>query len=193
MSVAGLLLAAGASRRMGQAKQLLELEGESLVHRAARVALEAGLAPVIVVVGCHEAEVGAACAGLPVQQVMNEGWAEGMASSIRVGVKHLVSRAPRAEAVLLLACDQPAVDADFLLSLLRTYLAEPERIIAAAYGGGLGIPALFPYRCFEALIALTGDRGARALLESGEPLAIPLPRGEQDLDTPEDLRQFTRR
>ncbi|MBL0209819.1 MAG: nucleotidyltransferase family protein [Holophagaceae bacterium] len=190
MSVAGILLAAGASRRMGQLKQLMALDGETLVHRAARIALQAGCDPLLVVLG-HQAEaVGAALSGLPCTKVVNKEWEEGMASSIRAGA----AAVPQASiAALVMACDQPAVDADFLRSLMEARSLEPGRIAAASYAGAAGIPALFPRRCFESLKGLTGDRGARALLDEADVLSLPLLGGEMDIDTIVDYEAMRRR
>lgn len=190
MSVAGVLLAAGASRRMGQPKQLLELDGEALVRRAARIALEAGCDPTIVVLGYEGDRVQAALSGLPCTKVGNPEWEQGMASSIRAGIEVLPQNAT---AALLLACDQPAVDAAFLRSLISAHRLEPGRIAAAAYAGGAGIPALFPRRCFEVLKNLSGDRGARALIEDGDVLSLPLLGGEMDVDTLLDYEEMRRR
>ncbi len=190
MSIAAIVLAAGASRRMGQSKQVLELGGEALVHRAARVALQAGCDPTLVVLGCQAEAVGAALSGLPCTKVVNGDWEEGMASSIRAGLSAVPHHAV---AVLLLACDQPAVDADFLRLMIQDFHLEPERVLAAAYAGAVGIPALFPRRCFEALKGLTGDRGARSLLEDADVLSLPLLGGERDIDTTLDFEETRRR
>lgn len=190
MSVAGIILAAGASRRMGRSKQLLELEEETLVHRAARVALDAGCDQVIVVLGCQAEEVGEALSGLPVATVINTLWDEGMASSVRAGTNAVP---PDATAALLLTCDQPAVGPAFLAAMMRAHSVEPDRIVAASYAGAVGIPALFPCRCFESLKGLTGDRGARALLEEADVLSLPLPGGEMDIDTLLDYEEMRRR
>lgn len=175
---------------MGQPKQLVKLAGEALVRRAARVALEAGLEPVIVVLGCRADAVIAACPGLEVQMVLNDRWSDGMASSIRAGVTAVPQEA---SAVVLLACDQPAVDAAFLTAMLQAHHTEPGRLITASYAGAVGIPALFPRRCFESLQELTGDRGARSLLVEADMVKLPLPGGEMDIDTPQDLDELRRR
>lgn len=180
MNIAAIVLAAGASRRMGQPKQIMELNGEALVHRTARIALQAGCKPTLVVLGCEAEAVGAVLSGLPCSKVINTAWEEGMASSIHAGV---LAVPQNAAAALLLACDQPAVNAEFIRLMIKEFRLEPNRIVASAYSGTLGIPALFPRRCFEALKALTGDRGARALLEEAEVLSLPLPDGELDVDT----------
>jgi len=192
VSIAAVILAAGASRRMGSGrpKQLMELEGEPLVRRAARTALQAGYNPTIVVLGYQAEEVEGALAGLPASPVVNTTWNEGMASSIRAGIEAVPLDAA---AALLLACDQPAVDGFFLIAMLHAHRREPDRIIAAAYAGTVGIPALFPRRCFEAMQDLAGDRGARALLAEPDVLTLPLPGGELDIDTISDYEEMRRK
>jgi CTP:molybdopterin cytidylyltransferase MocA len=179
-TVAALVLAAGAGRRMGGPKALLDLGGETLLRRAVRAALEAGCAPVLAVVGDWDPGL----ANLEARAVPNPEAAEGMASSIRAGVAELPGGT---EAVLLAAVDQPAVDADLLGRLLDLHRREPERPAACAYAGTLGIPAILPRRLFPELLALRGDRGAKALLLRENATALPFPEGARDLDRPEDL------
>jgi len=177
MRTVAIILAAGASRRLGRPKQLVEVApwGEPLVHRIARVALEVcdrvavieGAVPLI-----------DALAGLPVTIVHNAAWNEGIGSSIRAGI----AWASSADAALLLTCDQVDVDAAHL-----TRLVGPGLLTASRYGGTLGIPAVFPRSWFPALFALRGDRGAQPLLSPSRALAVDWPAGERDLDTPADL------
>lgn len=188
MTPAAILLAAGASARLGRPKQLLELDGEALVRRAARLGLEAGFAPMVVVVGSSAEAVQSALEGLPVQCVVNAEWQEGMAASIRAGLGAVPAGS---SGVLLLACDQPALARGILEAFRAIHQRWPARTLAAAYGGGLGIPALFPRSRFAGLLGLRGDRGAKALL--GEAETIPFPGGEFDFDTPEDLLGWIRR
>lgn len=184
-----VLLAAGGSRRLGQPKQLVRFQGETLVHRAARLSLEAGFAPVLVVMGAEREAVAAALADLPVTCVPNPEWATGLASSIRAGIARLPSGCAGA---LLLACDQVALTAAHLAALRRTFRAAPGLPAASAYGGGLGIPALFPPSLFPDLAHLQGDRGAKALLDPGRTTAVAFPEGRQDVDTLEDLQALHR-
>ncbi|MBI4911553.1 MAG: nucleotidyltransferase family protein [Acidobacteria bacterium] len=180
MADAAVLLAAGASRRLGRPKQLEEIHGEALIHRAARLALEAGFSPVLVVLGHGADRVGKALEDLAVQAVHNPGWEEGMASSIRAGVSALP---PEAESVLLLVCDQLALARGLLETFRAVHAGSPGLTLASAYEGGLGVPALFPRARFPELMGLRGDRGAKGLLEDGA-LGIPFPGGERDLDLP---------
>ena len=187
MKTAVILLAAGASRRLGRPKQLVAWQGEPLLRRAARMALEAGFWPLRVVLGAEAEACREALSGLKVQVVLNPGWEEGMGSSIRAGMADLP---PDVDAALLLTCDQPALDGPLLTRILSAHGAHPERLVACGYGGIRGIPALFPRRLFPELEALGGDRGARGLLGETDVLEIPFPGGELDLDTPGDLERW---
>jgi len=179
---AALILAAGAGRRMGGPKALLPFEGETLLRRAARAALEAGCDPVVVVTGDWDPGLD----DLAIRAVTNLGAAEGMASSIRAGVAALP---PEARSVLILTVDQPAVDAPLLRRLLALATTDPSHPAACAYVDTLGIPAVFPRRLFPDLLALRGDRGAKAILLREDTAVLPFPEGEADLDTPDDLRR----
>ena len=181
--VPAVILAAGASRRLGHPKQLVVLDGETLLHRIARTAL-AGGGPVTVVTGSRAGDMAAALEGLPVTILENLAWEEGMASSIRAGVAALP---PGTTGVLLLLCDQPAVSPELLAMLQAAHRADPEAVVACGYGGTLGVPTLIPARHFSRLLALAGDEGARALLREGGAVAVPFPEGEADVDGPEAL------
>jgi molybdenum cofactor cytidylyltransferase len=180
MSVAAVVLAAGASTRLGAPKQLARLGEEMLLERAVRVAREAGCSPVVVVLGAEFAQVlGNSLLGDAVP-VINDQWTEGMASSIRLGVRMLEVVAREAAGVVLMTCDMPAVTA----AHLRALMASGERT-ASRYAGRSGVPAYFPASNFEALMALQGDAGARELLRSAR--GVDLAGGELDVDTAEDL------
>ena len=186
MKTPAVILAAGASRRLGRPKQLIAIEGETLLHRIARMALLV-CDPVLVVLGCEAERMKAALADLPVRCVRNLDWEEGMASSLRAAVSALP---PEAIAAIFLVCDQPALDQELLERLLYLHREHPGRRIASGYSGIRGIPALLPCRDFGALLQLRGDRGAKDLLVSEDALEVPFPGGEQDLDLPEDLVRY---
>lgn len=186
----GLLLAAGAARRYGRAKQVETLaDGTALVRHAALAAL-AVCSELRVVVGAHRAAVIAALAGLPVAIVEHEHWARGMGASIACGLRSLIADGIRAPLLLSLA-DQPRVDAGALLRLLAAAEGRPDSIVVSDYGVGRGPPSLFPPRLFAELAALDGDEGARSLLKShaAEVITVPLPEGADDIDTPDDYRR----
>lgn len=177
---AALILAAGEGRRMGGPKALLRLDGETLLRRAARTALEAGCAPVVAVVGTWPPGLD----DLRIEAVMNPDPGEGMAGSIRRGIAALP---PSTEAVVILVVDQPTVDPALLRRLLALAGQDPGRPAACAYAGTLGVPAVLPRRFFPELSNLQGDRGARSILLREGAAALPFPDGEMDLDTPADL------
>jgi CTP:molybdopterin cytidylyltransferase MocA len=183
--IPALILAAGSGRRMGGPKALLIIEGETLLQRAIGVANAAGCDPVLAVAGDWDP---GPLAGT-VSVIPNLAAVEGMASSIRAGIAALP---PGSEGVLILTVDQPAVDAGLLRRLLALAAEDPTRPVACAYGGSLGIPAILPRRLFPDLLALRGDRGAKAILLRENAASLPFPEGGQDLDTPADLERFRR-
>lgn len=189
-----VILAAGASRRMGSPKQLIEIDGRPLLVRAIEAALAAPVWPVVVVLGAHAAAIRPVIAHLPVLVVENPAWPEGMASSIREGVAALRQFSRGLDAAVLALCDQPGFSAATVESLLAVHHATGRGIVAARYAGRLGAPALFTRGHFAALSALTGEEGARDLLNAdpAQVAAVDRPELARDLDTPADLRDLTR-
>ncbi len=193
MSVAAIVLAAGASHRLGRPKQLLSFAGETLLERNIRLAAEAGASPVVAVIGAHYAAICAAVAFQQAIPVLNDQWQQGMATSILSGLNEVEFRAPDSEGVLILSCDQPRLTAEHLRDLLNAFRAQPEPAIAAStYLGSRGVPAIFPRAIFPALRSLHGDKGARALLlaPSCPVVECPFAGGEVDIDLPADLEHL---
>ncbi len=189
-----VLLAAGASTRMGRPKQLLPVGGRSLVRLAAEAALAAPVSPVVVVLGARAGEIAPALDGLRAHAVINEAWAEGLGTSIRAGIRAALQLDPALAAVIIALADQPGVSAEHL-SLLVAIRRETGRSIVASESDGIAQPpALFTAAWFSRLLALQGDAGARALFkEQPANLAlVPLP-DAADLDTPGDYERFTGR
>ena len=182
---AAVVLAAGASARLGEPKQLAMVGGERLLERAVRVAREAGCAPVVAVLGARAEEIRAACGLGDALVVVNEGWGEGMGSSVRVGVGAVCEAVHDAGGAVVMTCDQPAVTAEHLLVLMATGEAT-----ASGYAGRRGVPAYFPAEMFGALMELKGDAGARELLR--EARVVELTGGELDVDTAEGLTEARR-
>lgn len=190
MPVAAIIVAAGSSSRLGQPKQLLMMDGEPMLQRVIRFALTAGVAPVLVVLGANQDAIRSSVDFGAAMVVDNADWKEGLASSIRAGLQALEKVASSDSGVLLMGCDQPRVTAPHLRQLIETFAAQASStVIASAYAGVQGIPAVFPREAVPDLLALRGDRGARALL--GQPpwplVSLPLDGGEIDIDRPEDL------
>ena len=175
-----VVLAAGASRRLGEAKQLAEVEGETLLARAVRLAMGAELGPVVVVVGASAGRIVDEVDLRRAWVVVNSKWDEGMGSSVRVGVE-LVDGMPEVGGVVVMTCDMPEVTAEHLRELVGG------EVVGSAYGGRVGVPAYFPRASFRQLRKLRGDAGARELLQGAR--AVELVGGEVDVDTAEDLER----
>jgi molybdenum cofactor cytidylyltransferase len=181
---AGIILAAGESKRMGRPKQLIDLGGRTMLQRVADAALASSLAPVYVVLG-HEAEaVRASLAGRDVRIVLNPDYREGLGASVRVGVAALPDEV---EAAMFLLGDQPGLSAAAIDALLAH--AWPDGIVAPLADGRQGNPTLFGRRWFGELARCSGDRGGRSVI-AAHPEALRLVEVEADLrdvDTPQDL------
>ena len=189
-----VILAAGESARMGTPKQLLAVEGRALVLRAVEAALASAAWPVVVVLGAHAEKIRPLFARLPVIVVENPAWSEGMAASIRAGVTTLRQFSRQLDAAVVALCDQPAFSAGVIAQLVAAQRTTGRSIVAAHYGGRNGAPALFLRDHFETLTHLTGEEGARALL-NGSPdrvTAVNLPALALDLDTPADYAALTK-
>ena|SRR5215213_9181132 len=193
VGVGAVVLAAGASSRMGSPKQTLQYRGESLLRRAALAALGAGCHPVIVVTGANAELSRRELDGLAVREVLNTRWETGMASSIRAGVEGLVSADPDSSAAVFMLCDQPHVTADVISCLVAAHRATGRPIIASTYSGSFGVPALFSRTLFAELTRLEGMSGAKEVIKrhASEAHFLPFHGGEVDVDTPDDFSRLT--
>ena len=189
LHVAAIVLAAGSASRMGRLKQLLPYGKRTFVTHSVQQALEAGFGPVIVVVGAESDAVRAAVAAQPVEIAQNQHWHLGMGSSVAQGIQQLQAVTANTAAVAILLADQPLVTADHLKEMRRRLYIDGTPIVAAAYSGTIGVPALFKRELFATLAALPPEAGARHILrDSGFAVTpFPLPDAAIDIDTPEDL------
>lgn len=188
-SVAVVVLAAGASRRMGRPKQLLPFQGTTLVRHAVGRALDSDCRPVVVVLGCRWREIARDLQGLAIEIALNPDWQRGMSTSIRTGLEDLQQRSAPPSAIIFMTCDQPAVNGELLDRLADLHLRQGAELAACRYKGSLAVPALFGASFYAQLTALQGDEGARSILRrNGSHVeAVEFPQGEFDIDRPEDL------
>lgn len=191
--IGAVVLAAGPSTRMGRPKQLLQFRGQTLVRRAACVAIEAECCPVVVVTGAHAVATREALSGLDVQEAKNQEWPSGISSSIRVGIEAVVRANPQTAAIILMLCDQPFVTQKLIARLVAAHRKTARSIIASSYGGSYGVPALFGKKYFAQLTALKGAVGAKQLIQKhiADVQLVVFPQGEIDIDTPDDLSRLS--
>lgn len=190
MRVAAVILAAGSSSRMGSPKQVLQFRGESLLRRAALAALSAACHPVIVVTGAYAELSRRELNGLDVREVWNARWETGMASSVRAGVDALADA--DADAAVFMLCDQPHVTGEIISGLAAAHRVTRRPVIASAYGGSFGVPALFSRPLFGELARLQGAAGAKQVITkyASEAHFLPFPDGEVDVDRPDDFSRL---
>jgi len=190
-NIGAVILAAGESSRLGQPKQLVQFRGKSLVSRAIDAAIEAGCSPITIVLGSDSKKIEDELAGTGVAIVINESWRAGIGTSIRAGAQNLLSQAPNLEAIVLLVCDQPFVDARVIKGLIELRQKTDKSIVASAYSGTLGVPALFDRSCFQELLALGDDTGAKSIImrNRGRVAEFPFLQGEIDIDTVADYEK----
>ena len=190
--VGAVVLAAGASTRMGRPKQLLQFGGEAMLRRAASVALKAGCRPVVVVTGADAAASRKALRGLNVREAENQQWESGISSSVRVGIEALVTANPRTAAVVLMLCDQPFVTREIIAQLVAAHRETGRSVVASRYGASYGVPALFGKAHFAELKTLEGAAGAKQVIQKHlrKVQLLPFPEGEIDVDTPDDFARL---
>jgi molybdenum cofactor cytidylyltransferase len=188
-----IILAAGTSSRMGSPKQILPYKGKTLLRHAVDTALETDCQSVFVVLGANSEMLRKEMKDRPVIIVENTGWQEGMASSIRCGLKNIMNIILRPDSVIFMVCDQPFVTSSLLLSLVEKKQETGLPIVACSYEDKpgdyrVGIPALFHKSFFPALMELKGDKGARKLIiDNRDKVAtVPFPGGIIDIDTAAD-------
>ena len=187
-----IILAAGASTRMGQAKQLLRIAGESLIQRAVKTALSTTFRPLVVVLGANREQIEPELLDSEALKVFNPDWPSGMGSSIATGLVFLLEQAPTIQQVLILVGDQPLLEANTLYALVELQARTQAPLVVSGYTDTLGVPALFTSTLFAELAALHGAQGAKKLIEKyrDQAAVLDFPEGALDLDTPEDWAAF---
>jgi molybdenum cofactor cytidylyltransferase len=190
--IAAIVLAAGASTRMGRQKLTLPLgDGRPLVRVAVERVVAAGLDDVVVVTGRESEAVASALQGLAVRMAHNSRYADGQSTSLRAGLDAL---APGTEAAVVALGDQP-VDPRVIRRLVATFQATHRQIVAPVYRDGRGNPVLFASSVFDELRRVEGDRGGRPVIVRDPERVAEVPVDAlmpADIDTPEDYEAARR-
>jgi molybdenum cofactor cytidylyltransferase len=189
-----IILAAGASTRLGRPKQLLAYEGTTLLQHAVQAARASDARPVVIVLGADAETMQNGLPDSEVLVVVNGEWKEGMASSIRIGLTAFSEISPDAEGVILMVCDQPFVSASLLNELMAAYQKTRKPVVACAYEETFGPPVFFHHSLFIELLQLKGDIGARGVVRQHADAVelIPFPEGTFDVDTESDYKKLNK-
>ena len=190
MKVGVYILAAGASRRLGQPKQLLRFKNSTLLNHVIVTCQRAGFEIVNVILGAHHEKI---IPSIPevANVLINNNWKFGMATSIHLAIENISNEN---EGILLLVGDQPGLSVEVLLNMKQEIMANPLGIISSEYREGFGPPVFFNKRFFNELKSLQGDKGAKDLIkrEQNEVTYISFPTGNIDIDTEGDLQELSK-
>ena len=187
-----IILAAGASTRMGQPKQLLKYNGANFIQHAIDEALAAGAQKVLVVLGSEAEKISDQLNKKQANVLYNKNWEEGMASSIREGLQQSLLISANVDAVILMVCDQPYVNAALLKNIINQHIESGKPIVASQYKDTLGTPVLFHKSFFPELLKLKGDLGAKKILMDNKEQvqAVRFPLGDIDIDNMADYEML---
>jgi molybdenum cofactor cytidylyltransferase len=193
MNTGIIILAAGASTRMGQPKQLLEIGKKTMLKTIIEHSLESDCFPVVVVIGANKKQIAHELDAMPITIIDNPRWETGMASSIKMGLVGAYMTFKELDAVIFLTCDQPHINSEIINELIKKAKENPETLaVASQYAEQIGIPALFKRPLFTELLELSGDEGTKKVLlrHDSEINTIAFENAAIDLDTMQEFIDF---
>jgi molybdenum cofactor cytidylyltransferase len=187
-----IILAAGQSSRLGIPKQLLHHRGKTLLQHTIDITKQASVRSIIVVLGANYELLTKEIDLTGIHVVRNNDWHTGIASSICCGINYALKIDPLSDAAILMVCDQPHINASLLYDLQNAQKSTGKPIVASKYGDTIGIPALFHKSLFDRLLKLSGDTGAKKIMQQYPHLlaTVPFPLGSIDIDTLEDYEML---
>jgi molybdenum cofactor cytidylyltransferase len=183
-----VILAAGNSSRMGQAKQLLTYQGLTLLERVVDAAMQSCFRPVVLVLGAYAEEISELRLPDGIIRTINPNWQEGMASSICTGMATILDQQPQIDNVIIAVADQVFITAEVFAALLKKKQQTGKNIIASSYAKTRGTPVMFDRKYFDLLMSLKGKEGAKIILKqhAGDIEAVAFELGHIDIDTKKD-------
>lgn len=187
-----IILAAGAAKRMNQAKMLLAFEKNTILETIIDTTKELNPDHICIVTGFYHHQIVAKIQDGQIGIVYNEKWEEGMSGSIKKGLAYLIEKNTELEFVLILVADQPFITSTLLQEMIQLQAQTSKGIVAASYAGIAGTPVLFKRYHFSNLEKLVGDKGARSILQQypDDLITVAFPLGEFDIDTEEDYHKL---
>ncbi|WP_298552892.1 nucleotidyltransferase family protein [uncultured Algibacter sp.] len=193
-NIAIVILAAGASKRMGSPKQLLKWGNDTLLNHAIKTVLEIDAYEVIVVLGANHKLIEAGVKHRSITILNNEDWDLGLGKSIACATEYVLKSKPQVEGILITLADQPLIDSHYLNDIMTHFYQDLNQIIATSYDNNKGVPVLFGKVYFQELSNLTGDNGAKQLLKTHESCVKTFkpPVKNVDLDSKEDYEKLYR-
>jgi len=188
-----LLLAAGASHRMGRPKQLLKIGEETLIERAIKLTQAINHQQTIIVLGANAEKIKPSITPMEkLAVIINENWQRGMGTTVKAGIGFFLAQKQKYSAIIIMVCDQPYLTTEKLEELIAKHQQSKAAIVATTYGGIKGVPVLFDKSIFPRLLQLNKDEGARKIIKNykGKIATVAFPEGIIDLDTPAAYQAF---
>jgi len=188
-----ILLAAGNSTRMGSPKQLLLYHGKTLLERIVDTSLQVfDNNKIILVLGANHSEIAFQIKDKITLISVNEEWKSGMASSIKAGLQTLLKHFPDMQRCIISVCDQPYLSSEVFIEMLKLADYSSKEIIAAEYAGTIGVPVLFSKKYFKKLLHLSGEQGAKKIIQQNmdDVNIFTFDEGAIDIDTPSDYENL---
>jgi len=188
-----ILLAAGNSTRMGLPKQLLLYQGKTLLERIVDTSIKVfDNNKIIIVLGANHSEIAFQIKDKITLISVNEEWESGMASSIKSGLQTLLNHFPEMERCFISVCDQPYLSSEVFIEMLKLADYSSKEIIAAEYAGTIGVPVLFSKKYFKKLLHLSGEQGAKKIIQQNmdDVNIFTFDEGAIDIDTPSDYENL---
>lgn len=186
-----IIIAAGSSARLGQPKQNLIYQNKTLLQRTIETALASNCKPVYVVLGAHSSLIKPFIQHQTIHLIQNPDWADGMSTSIKMGIAAL-EKDKRVSSAIILLCDQPFVSPHLIADMTSKQQETAKDIIACSYNNTLGVPVLFNRSLFPELLSLKGSEGAKKILKDHpqEIESVPFEKGGIDIDTFDDYERL---
>ena len=192
MKTAILILAAGSSSRMGEPKQLLPFKQTTLLGSIIQQAKKSLATDVFCILGANAGAVKKSISSYTIETIYNPNFKEGLSASIIIGIQFLIPK--NYDSVLIMLADQPKITTNYLNKLLKVAEENPTKIIASNYEKSIGVPAIFPKKYYAKLLELSGDKGAKKLLQK---LSLDIVSVKSidltDIDTKEDYLKFVKK